>query len=56
MNPETHRRRREAAPAPMSGQRLNMLRRTTALALLAVGVIYLFQFLPVWFVRGKEVL
>ncbi len=56
MNPETHRRRQEAAPAPMSGLRLNTLRRTTALALLGVGVISLFQFLLVWFVRGAVVL
>ena len=35
----------------MSGLRLNTLRRTTALALLGVGVISLFQFLLVWFVR-----
>ncbi len=56
MNPETHRRGQEAAPAPMSGLRLNTLRRTTALALLGVGVIYLFQFLLVWFVRGAVVL
>src|SRR5438270_407879 len=56
MNPETHHRRQEAAPAPMSGLRLNTLRRTTALALLGVGVISLFQFLLVWFVRGAVVL
>jgi|SRR6266487_663207 len=56
MNPETHRRRQEAAPAPMSGLRLNTLRRTTALALLGVGVISLFQFLLVWLVRGAVVL
>src|SRR6266567_4484029 len=55
MNPETHRRRQEAAPAPMSGLRLNTLRRTTALALLGVGVISLFQFLLVWFVRGAVI-
>ena len=40
----------------MSGLRLNTLRRTTALALLGVGVISLFQFLLVWFVRGAVVL
>ena len=56
MNPETHHRRQEAAPAPMSGLRLNTLRRTTARALLGVGVISLFQFLLVWFVRGAVVL
>lgn len=56
MNPETHRRRQEAAPAPMSGQRLNTLHRTTALALLGMGVISLFQFLLVWLVRGAVVL
>jgi len=54
MNPETHRRRQEAASA--SGQRLNTLRRTTALALLGIGVISLFQLLLVWFVRGAVVL
>jgi hypothetical protein len=54
MNSETHRRRQEAAPT--SGQRLNMLLRTTALALLGIGVIYLFQFLLVWLVRGAVVL
>jgi len=40
----------------MSGLRLNTLRRTTALALLGVGEISLFQFLLVWFVRGAVVL
>jgi len=54
MNPETHRRRQEAAPT--SGQRLNTLGRTTALALLGIGVIFLFQFLLVWLVRGAVVL
>jgi len=42
--------------ANASGQRLNTLRRTTALALLGIGVISLFQLLLVWFVRGAVVL
>jgi hypothetical protein len=46
----------EHSGAPTPRKTLMALERTTALALLGIGVIYLFQVLLVWLVRGAVVL
>ncbi len=56
MNQATNRSSQEAERSPVAGPRLGALGKTTALALFAMGLIYLFQFLLVWLVRGVVVL
>lgn len=56
MNQATNRSSQEAERPPVAGPRLGALGKTTALALFGMGLIYLFQFLLVWLVRGVVVL
>jgi hypothetical protein len=56
MNQTTNRSGQEAERPPAAGPRLGVLGKTTALALFGMGLIYLFQFLLVWLVRGVVLL
>ena len=56
MNQGTNRSSQEVEGPPVARSRLGVLGRTCALALLGMGLIYLFQFLLVWLVRGALVL
>ncbi len=56
MNQATKRSGQEAERPPVAGPRLGALGKPTALALFGMGLIYLFQFLLVWVVRGVVLL
>ncbi len=56
MDQTKKRSRQEDTGAPVTRRRLGALGRTTALALGGIGLIYVFQFLLVWLVRGVLVL
>ena len=56
MNQATNSSGQEAERPLVAGPRLGALGKTTALALCGMGLIYLFQFLLVWLVRGALVL
>jgi hypothetical protein len=56
MNQATNRSGQEAERRPVASPRLGALGKTTALASFGMGLIYLFQFLLVWLVRGVVVL